>query len=111
MGEKKRRGISHTAKQLGLQVHGVEGVGDLIVVRLDLTCRSASIVSSGSSSGPYLNFLESPFDVATQSREQPGQRDKSIPHIQKGKIGEDISHTLSEVLKTLVVRHVGGRGG
>jgi hypothetical protein len=26
-------------------------------------------------------------------------------------MGEDISHTLSEVLKTLVVRHVGGRGG
>jgi hypothetical protein len=30
---------SHTAKQLGLQVHGIEGVGDLIVVRLDLACR------------------------------------------------------------------------
>lgn len=29
--------VSHTAKQLGLQVHGVEGVGDLIVVGLDLS--------------------------------------------------------------------------
>lgn len=32
-------GTSHTAKQLGLQVHVVEGVGDLIVVRLDLSCK------------------------------------------------------------------------
>ena len=31
--------ISHTAKQLRLQVHGIEGVGNLIVVGLDLTCR------------------------------------------------------------------------
>lgn len=31
-------GTSHTAKQLGLEVHVVEGVGNLIVVRLDLTC-------------------------------------------------------------------------
>ena len=31
--------ISHTAKQLRLQVHGIEGVDDLIVVGLNLTCR------------------------------------------------------------------------
>ena len=40
MSEKEDR-KSHTAKQLGLQVHGVEGVGDLIVVRLDLTYTGA----------------------------------------------------------------------
>ena len=35
-GPKEKR---HTAKQLGLQLHGVKRVGDLIVVRLDLSCR------------------------------------------------------------------------
>jgi hypothetical protein len=28
-----------TAKQLGLEVHGIEGVGDLVIVRLDLSCK------------------------------------------------------------------------
>lgn len=29
-----------TSKELGLQVHGIEGVSDLIVVRLDLACKA-----------------------------------------------------------------------
>jgi hypothetical protein len=49
-------GFSHTAKQLRLQVHGVERVGDLIVVGLDLSC-----MANGKSQ--YLNFctLSSPL--------------------------------------------------
>lgn len=39
------KGISHTAKQLRLQVHGVERVGDLIVVGLDDSCRVRSCMS------------------------------------------------------------------
>lgn len=32
------RNDSHTAEQLRLEVHGIEGVGNLIVVGLDLAC-------------------------------------------------------------------------
>ena len=33
----------HTAKKLGLQAHRIEGIGDLIVVRLDLAWKRANV--------------------------------------------------------------------
>lgn len=37
--------MSHTAKQLGLQVHRVERVGDFIVVGFDLSCILGDFIS------------------------------------------------------------------
>lgn len=43
----------HTAEKLGLEVHGVEGVGGLIVVRLDLTYSETFLVSASSREAQY----------------------------------------------------------
>jgi len=99
-----------TAKQLGLQVHLVERVDGLIVVRLDLSCMALSAAESGSRAMERHRAAWKDWagDAGQLPGRQPSWRGRARGIAGRKTMAEDddnVEHTLRDILETLVGSH------